>query len=84
MKIGVAESSIDAVILGHFAAQRCGRADQAKAFLDEAALKCATSALRYQVVKYLRGQVGEVSLLMCLADLGRLDVNDSKSKGHAP
>ncbi len=59
---------IYAVLLGHFAALRAGQGNQAKAFLDDAAQQCDTSAWPYPVVKYLRGEIDELTLLSAAID----------------
>jgi tetratricopeptide (TPR) repeat protein len=60
--------SLYAVILGHFAALRGGRNDQAKSFLDDAAARCDKSAWPYPVVEYLRGETEQAKLLAAATD----------------
>jgi hypothetical protein len=56
------------VILGHFAALRGGRNDQARSFLDEAAARFDRSAWPYPVVAYLRGESTQDKLLAAATD----------------
>jgi tetratricopeptide (TPR) repeat protein len=60
--------SVYAVILGHFAALRGGRNDQARSFLDEAAARSDRSAWPYPVVAYLRGESTQDKLLAAATD----------------
>ena len=54
--------SLQAAILGHFAARREGNGPLATRFLDEALFKCDES-WPYPVVRYLRGELDEKALL---------------------
>ena len=58
-----AGSSVSAVLLGHVAALRRNHLDEAKKWLDDAAVRCDTSAWPYPIVKYLRGELDEAKLL---------------------
>jgi tetratricopeptide (TPR) repeat protein len=60
--------AVYAVILGHFAALRVGRNDQAKSFLDDAAARCDKSVWPYLVVEYLRGESTQAKLLAAATD----------------
>jgi tetratricopeptide (TPR) repeat protein len=60
--------SVYTVILGHFAALRGGRNDQAKSFLDEAAARADKSVWPYPVVGYLRGESTQSELLAAATD----------------
>jgi tetratricopeptide (TPR) repeat protein len=60
--------SVYAVILGHFAALRGGRNDQAQSFLDDAAARCDKSVWPYPVVDYLRGESNQAKLLAAATD----------------
>ena len=56
------------MILGHFAALRGGRNDQAKSFLDDAAARCDKYVWPYPVVEYLRGESKQAKLLAAATD----------------
>ncbi len=66
------ELPIYVVILGHFAALREHQPDQAKAFLDEAAKRSDKSLWPYPVVKFLRGEIDEPTLLAAASDHDKL------------
>jgi tetratricopeptide (TPR) repeat protein len=66
------KSSPYAAILGHFAARRAGKADEARAFLDDLKAKGDTAAWPYPVARYLQGELGETGLLILSIDNDRL------------
>jgi lipoprotein NlpI len=60
------------VIIGHLAALQSDRSGPARTFLDEAAARCDRSAWPYPVVKYLRGEIDEATLLAAATDNGKM------------
>jgi tetratricopeptide (TPR) repeat protein len=52
-----------AVLIGYFAGQRAGKADQARALLKEATAKGDSSSWPYPVVRYLLGEIDQEALL---------------------
>jgi tetratricopeptide (TPR) repeat protein len=60
--------SVYTAILGHFAALRAGRNDQASSFLGEAAARGDRSVWPYPVVEYLRGQSNQAKILAAATD----------------
>ena len=63
--------SMYAVLLGHFAARRDGRQDEARNLLDEAVVKCDPSAWPYPIIRHLRGELDEAGLLAAAVDGGQ-------------
>ena len=64
--------SVYAALLGHFAARRAKSADQAKAFLADAAVRCDKSVWPYEVVRHRRGEIDEASLLALGTDNAKM------------
>lgn len=52
-----------ATLMEYFWARNDGHRDQSSRLLDEAAQKCDPSAWPYPVIKYLRGEIGESTLM---------------------
>ena len=61
-------ASIYAVILGHFAALRTGRSAEAKDLLETAHARCDKSLWPYPIVRYLRKEIDEPTLLAAATD----------------
>ncbi len=62
------ELSTYAVVLAHLAAQQEGKPAEAKAILDAATAKLDVNSWKYRVVRMLRGEIDERSLLAAAAD----------------
>ncbi len=58
-------------LYGRFAAQKSGRPDLAKKYLDDAATSCDPKAWPYPVIKYLREEIDEHAALAAATDLGQ-------------
>jgi lipoprotein NlpI len=65
------ELSIHTALIGHFAARRVGRHDEARRFLDDAATRCDASSWPYPVVRFLRGEINEKELVAMATDRPR-------------
>jgi tetratricopeptide (TPR) repeat protein len=66
------EYSTYAVILGHLAALRSDRAEQARSILDQAASRCDHAEWPYPVLAYLRGEIDEPKLLAAATDTEKM------------
>ncbi len=57
-----------AALIGHFASRRVGHDDAARRLLDEAAQKCHNNAWPYPIVRFLRREIDDLTLLTMATD----------------
>lgn len=73
---GRGDQGLYASLIGHFAARRAGKNDEAKKFLEVAKEKCDKSAWPYPVIKYLLNELSEPDLLGLATD------DDKRTEAH--